>query len=56
MPGDPNSIGYTVFVNSGSGSWRLFGSLKDVHLELEKVEIMEWKMFSVLLVVVDVAW
>ena len=29
------------------GSCRLFGSLKDIQLELEQVEIMEWKMFSV---------
>ena len=32
MPGDPHSIGYTVFVDSRSGSWRLFGSLKDIQL------------------------
>ena len=27
-----------------SGSWRLFGSLKDVQLELEQAENMKWKM------------
>ena len=47
MTGDLNSIGYTVLVVSRSGSWRLFESLKDVQLELEQVENMGWKMFSV---------
>ena len=47
MPGDPNSIGYTVLTDSRSGSWRLFGSLKGIQLELEQVENMRWKMFSV---------
>ena len=44
MPGDPNSIGYTVFVNSRSGSWGLFGSLKDIQLELEQAENRTWMM------------
>ena len=35
------SFGYTVFVDSRSGSWRLFESLKDVQLELEQVENMK---------------
>ena len=38
MPGDPNSIGYTVFVSSRSGS------LKDVLWELEQAEKMKWIM------------
>ena len=38
MPGDPNSIGYTVFVSSRSGS------LKDVQWELEQAEKMKWIM------------
>ena len=42
MPGDPNSIGYTVFVDSRSGSWTLFGSLMEVQLELEQAEKMKW--------------
>ena len=38
MPGDPNSIGYTVFVSSRSGS------LNDVQWELEQAEKMKWIM------------
>ena len=38
MPGDPNSIGYTVFVSSRSGS------SKDVQWELERAEKMKWIM------------
>ena len=41
VPGDSNSIGYIAFVNSRSGSWRLFGSLKDIQLELEQVKSMK---------------
>ena len=56
MPGDPNSIGYTIFVDSRSESWRLFGSLKDVQLELEQVENMKWMILCGVGSVVNCFW